>query len=106
MDSNSDNTYPNVAPMHVILQDALDDVSPFCSGSGDLAAYTLQLSSRRSSTAAKGEALVAIEHVLAETADPRAESLPEYFNALQDAFQCNGASVLDTFIRTTSDPAP
>ncbi len=35
---------------------------------------------------------MAIEHVLAETSDPRAEGLPRYFNALQDTFQCNGAS--------------
>ena len=33
---------------------------------------------------------MAIEHVLAETSDPRAVELPEYFNALQDTFQCNG----------------
>ena len=33
---------------------------------------------------------MAIEHVLAETSDPRAVGLPEYFNALQDTFQCNG----------------
>ena len=34
---------------------------------------------------------MAIEHVLAEMSDPRAEGLPRYFNALQDTFQCNGA---------------
>ena len=34
---------------------------------------------------------MAIEHVLAEMSEPRAEGLPRYFNALQDTFQCNGA---------------
>ncbi|OSC97916.1 hypothetical protein PYCCODRAFT_1397877 [Trametes coccinea BRFM310] len=65
----------NVAPMHDILQDALDD-----------------LVSSRTSLADKGEALRAIEHVLAETCDPRAEGLLGYFNALQDTFQCNVSS--------------
>ena len=37
---------------------------------------------------------MAIEHVLAETADPRAEGLSAYFNALQDTFQCNGTLYL------------
>ncbi|KAI0355506.1 CDC14-domain-containing protein, partial [Trametes cingulata] len=65
----------NVAPMHDILQDALDE-----------------LVSSRTSIADKGDALVAIEHVLAETCDPRAEGLLGYFNALQDTFQCNVSS--------------
>ncbi|KAI0677741.1 cell division control protein 14, SIN component-domain-containing protein [Trametes maxima] len=61
--------------MHDILQDALDE-----------------LVSSRSSLLEKGDALVAIEHVLAETCDPRAEGLLGYFNALQDTFQCNVSS--------------
>ncbi|KAI1791062.1 cell division control protein 14, SIN component-domain-containing protein [Ganoderma leucocontextum] len=75
MDPAVEGPYPNTAPMHDILQDALDD-----------------LVSTRTSTATKGDALVAIEHVLAETADPRAVGLPGYFNALQDTFQCNVSS--------------
>ncbi|RPD67524.1 hypothetical protein L226DRAFT_550002 [Lentinus tigrinus ALCF2SS1-7] len=75
----------NVAPMHVILQDALDD-----------------LVSTRTSTAIKGEALVAIEHVLAETSDPRAEGLPRYFNALQDTFQCNVSSRIIAWTAATT----
>lgn len=42
---------------------------------------------------------MAIEHVLAETCDPRAEGLPAYFNALQDTFQCNGMSELSVTLR-------
>ncbi|KAH9939362.1 cell division control protein 14, SIN component-domain-containing protein [Epithele typhae] len=79
------NPLPNVAPMHDILQDALD-----------------ALSSPRISTTAKGDALVAIEHVLAETADPRATGLPGYFNALQDTFQCNVASRIIAWTAETS----
>ncbi|KAI0774653.1 cell division control protein 14, SIN component-domain-containing protein [Trametes elegans] len=61
--------------MHDILQDALDD-----------------LVSTRTSTADKSDALEVIEHVVAQTCDPRAEGLSEYFNALQDTFQCNVSS--------------
>ncbi|PIL37692.1 hypothetical protein GSI_01386 [Ganoderma sinense ZZ0214-1] len=75
MNPDGEGSYANTAPMHVILQDALDD-----------------LASTRTSTTSKGDALVAIEHVLAETADPRAVGLPGYFNALQDTFQCNVSS--------------
>ncbi|KAI8989907.1 cell division control protein 14, SIN component-domain-containing protein [Trametes punicea] len=72
-----DFLYPdaNIAPMHDILQDALDD-----------------LVSNRTSLADKGEALVAIEHVIAQSCDPRAEGLSDYFSALQDTFQCNVSS--------------
>ncbi|KAI0363194.1 CDC14-domain-containing protein [Pilatotrama ljubarskyi] len=66
--------------MHDILQDALDE-----------------LLSSRTSLADKGDALVAIEHVLAETCDPRAEGLLDYFNALQDTFQCNVSSRIITW---------
>ena len=93
MDPDVDLSYPNTAPMHDILQDALDDVSLLallCV----LYTHLQKLVSTRTSTASKGDALVAIEHVLAETADPRAVGLPGYFNALQDTFQCNGTSVL------------
>ncbi|RDX47754.1 hypothetical protein OH76DRAFT_1464930 [Lentinus brumalis] len=82
MDSSS---IPNTAPMHDILQDALDDL--VCT---------------RTSTATKGEALVAIEHVLAETSDPRAEGLPRYFNALQDTFQCNVSSRIIAWTSATT----
>ncbi|TFK83301.1 hypothetical protein K466DRAFT_655300 [Polyporus arcularius HHB13444] len=82
MDSSST---PNTAPMHDILQDALDD-----------------LVSTRTSTVTKGEALVAIEHVLAETSDPRAEGLPRYFNALQDTFQCNVSSRIIAWTSATT----
>ncbi|KAI0705742.1 cell division control protein 14, SIN component-domain-containing protein [Cerioporus squamosus] len=71
--------------MHDILQDALDD-----------------LVSTRTSTTTKGEALVAIEHVLAETSDPRAEGLPRYFNALQDTFQCNVPSRIIAWTSATT----
>ncbi|KAI0638670.1 cell division control protein 14, SIN component-domain-containing protein [Trametes polyzona] len=71
--------------MHEILQDALDE-----------------LSSSRTSLADKGEALVAIEHVLAETCDPRAEGLLGYFNALQDTFQCNVSLRIISWVAATS----
>ncbi|KAH9884945.1 CDC14-domain-containing protein [Cubamyces lactineus] len=71
--------------MHDILQDALDD-----------------LVSSRTSLADKGDALVAIEHVLAETCDPRAEGLSTYFNALQDTFQCNVSSRLIAWTAVSS----
>ncbi|KAJ8483010.1 hypothetical protein ONZ51_g4973 [Trametes cubensis] len=82
MDSFSD---ANIAPMHDILQDALDD-----------------LVSSRTSLADKGDALMAIEHVLAETCDPRAEGLLTYFNALQDTFQCNVSSRLIAWTAASS----
>ncbi|KAI0832921.1 cell division control protein 14, SIN component-domain-containing protein [Trametes gibbosa] len=71
--------------MHDILQDALDD-----------------LASSRTSISNKGDALVAIEQVLAETCDPRAEGLLAYFNALQDTFQCNVSSRIITWVAATS----
>ncbi|KAI0757988.1 cell division control protein 14, SIN component-domain-containing protein [Fomes fomentarius] len=80
-----DNVHLNVAPMHDILQDALDD-----------------LVSTRTSTITKGDALMAIEHVLAETSDPRAVGLPGYFNALQDTFQCNVSSRIIAWTAATS----
>ncbi|KAI0737791.1 cell division control protein 14, SIN component-domain-containing protein [Daedaleopsis nitida] len=83
MDTDFDSTC--IAPMHDILQDALDD-----------------LVSTRTSIATKGDALVAIEHVLAEMSDPRAVGLPAYFNALQDTFQCNVSSRTIAWTSTAS----
>ncbi|EJF62149.1 hypothetical protein DICSQDRAFT_104373 [Dichomitus squalens LYAD-421 SS1] len=85
MDPDVDDSNPITAPMHVILQDALDE-----------------LVSIRTSTATKGDALVAIEHVLAETSDPRAVGLLEYFNELQDTFQCNVSSRIISWTSVTS----
>lgn len=85
-----DNVHLNVAPMHDILQDALDDVCDVPCNITAKHADAQQLVSTRTSTITKGDALMAIEHVLAETSDPRAVGLPGYFNALQDTFQCNG----------------
>ncbi|KAI0650929.1 cell division control protein 14, SIN component-domain-containing protein [Trametes meyenii] len=71
--------------MHDILQDALDE-----------------LVSSRTSLSEKGDALVAIEHVLAETCDPRVEGLLGYFNALQDTFQCNVSSRIIAWVAITT----
>ncbi|KAH9854842.1 CDC14-domain-containing protein [Lenzites betulinus] len=71
--------------MHDILQDALDE-----------------LVSNRTSISEKGGALVALEHVLAETCDPRAEGLLGYFNALQDTFQCNISSRIITWVAASA----